>query len=45
MWNGNNIKLNQYDDKIEITDITNNAEWLELFKISGCVNSTANLLP
>ena len=47
-WNGEIMKADTYDDKETeevLTNLTGNKDFIERFKISTCVNSTAELKP
>ena len=45
LWNGNLKKIDILNKDLKITDLTTNADFLELFKIATCVNGTALLRP
>ena len=47
-WNGDLVKAETYDDKETeqvLTNLTSNKDFIERFKISTCVNGTAELKP
>ena len=47
-WNGEIMKAQTYDDKDTeevLRNLTDNEDFIERFKISTCVNSTAELKP
>lgn len=45
IWAGKTIEIDSYKEKLSLEDITTNQDWLEMFKINSCVNSTAMLYP
>lgn len=45
MWNGRDVDIDSYQEKLSLSDFTSSSEWMELFNINACVNSTANLYP
>lgn len=45
IWNKETKLVDTYKEKLESSDLSNNAEYVELFKIASLVNSTALLEP
>ena len=45
IWAGKTIEIDSYREKLSLDEITTNKDWLDLFKINCCVNSTAILHP
>jgi Ca2+ transporting ATPase len=45
LWNGSLKKIDVHNKDLKIQDLTQNYEFLELFKVATCVNGTALLRP
>lgn len=45
LWNGSLKKIDVHKPDLSMSDLTRNEDFLELFKISTCVNGTAILKP
>lgn len=45
LWSGSMISIDSYQERLSLQDLSRSKEWLDLFKINACVNSSAHLLP
>lgn len=45
IWNGTLKKIDTHSKDLKLEDLTTNQDFLELFKVSTCVNGTAILKP
>lgn len=45
IWNGHSRVIDTVKDKLELAELSHHKEFIELFKIATCVNSTAQLEP
>lgn len=45
LWSGGMISIDSYQERLSLQDLSRSKEWLDLFTINACVNSSAHLLP